>query len=80
MNRMKKSTEEDLLYKAFCACFIEPRGDPNRSNLYTAACLAKILLAKGYTLDGDWMKTLRGKDGICNHNFMKEIEDTLDSN
>ena len=77
---MKKSMEENLLYKAFCACFIEPRGDPNRSNLYTAACLAKILIVKGYTLDKHWMKTLMGKDGICDHDFMKEMEDELGCN
>jgi hypothetical protein len=27
-----------------------------------------------------WMKTLMGKDGICDHDFMKEIEDELGCN
>jgi hypothetical protein len=70
---MKNSTI-DLLYGILDACFIEPKGDPNRSNLYPAACVAKILIEEGYSMSRVYMRQLR-KDNMYNHDFLKEVEE-----
>jgi len=64
----------DIIDSAMSACFIEPKGDPNRSNLYPAACMAKILIDSGYTIDEDFLNSLHG-DNMCNHDFLKEVEE-----
>ena len=64
----------DIIDSALSACFIEPKGDPNRSHLYPAACMAKILIDSGYTIDENFLSSLQG-DNMCSHDFMKEVED-----
>ena len=66
----------DIIETALAACFIEPKGDPNRSNLYPAACMAKILIDSDYEVDESFMRQLKGEN-MGNHDFMKEVEEDL---
>lgn len=67
----------ELLECGIGACIAYPRGDPNRSNLYPAACMAKILLDEGHEVDEDVFNTLKGGNA-CDCDFMKEIEEDFE--
>ncbi len=68
-----KDTTEDLLDEAIWACIIMPKGDPNPSNLYPAACIAKALMDEGLEVGEEALKTLKG-DNVCGRNFIEEVE------
>ena len=70
---MKRKTL-DFIESALDACFIEPRGDPNRSNCITAAYLVKALMNQGVEVSKEWIKYLK-KGNPGKHDFLKEIED-----
>lgn len=50
-----------------------PGGDPDRNNLYPAACMAKVLMDEGFKVDDDVIACLR-KDNMYDHDFLTEIE------
>ena len=64
----------DLIIAAIDTCLIEPRGDPNRSNLLTAAILVKTLKDAGIKFDlRGFYRQIKGNNP-GNHDFMKEVE------
>jgi hypothetical protein len=50
-----------------------PRGDPDRNNLYPAACIVKVLLDEGVPVEEDTLKGLK-KDNMYDYDFLAEVE------
>lgn len=73
MATMKQSTI-DLLIDAVDACLIEPKGDPNRSNLITAALIVKALRDAGVKFDLRGMYRQIKGNNPGKHDFMAEVE------
>ena len=75
-----KSHTKNLIIAAIDACLIEPKGDPNRSNLIPAAILVKALKDEGVKFDlrGEYRQIKGNNPG--NYNFMKEVEKTYGKN
>jgi hypothetical protein len=72
---MKQHTQ-DLIEAAIDACLIEPKGDPNRSNLIVAAILVKALKDEGIKFDlRGFYRQIKGNNP-GNYNFMAEVERT----
>jgi len=67
-----KETSVKILEAGIIDALGGPRGDPDRNNLYPAACMAKVLLEEGFEVDKDTLKSLE-KDNMYDHDFLQEI-------
>ena len=50
-----------------------PRGDPDRNNLYPAACMVVALMQEGHKVEDYIIKNLRS-DNMYGHDFIEEVE------
>ena len=70
-------TPVKILQAAVLECLGGPRGDPDRNNLYPAACMVKVMLDEGIKVD-DTLAGLK-KDNIYDHDFLAEVEEEFDN-
>jgi hypothetical protein len=69
-----KPSSAKILKAAIQECLGGPRGDPDRSNLYPAACMAKVLLDEGFKVDKNTLSGVQ-KDNMYDHDFLNEVEE-----